>query len=702
MKDVRYQVEFFSPWHCGSGLSKGGDADAAVIKDSDGLPYIPGKTVKGLLREAVEIVAPDSCAVRKMFGTPSGNGVKDNIAGCSFFSDAVILEADRSRIVKEKTQAYLFDNMTSTAIDGNGGVVDGSLRTTEVALPCILTGSVKNVPDEFFSQGDSKGLLEKAFGFIKRLGFNRTRGLGRCRFTIVSVEDVTDSGTGLKLTDAQSFHDDGRMTLQFRCTLLSDIILTQSSATDGPQKTLDFIPGSNFWGIAANYIFSSGDKGKAYELLFSGKVKFMDAHPCIDGHRCHRTPATFYYPKDNRIFGTEDKPSRNVHISNRLAGGFIFKDGNGNAVQLKQCRGGYIVAQGGGIINGIDGLEKSFSIKSAWDRERRATAESQIFGYESLKRGCRMSFEVEIDGQSTENAGIVSKALCGERRIGKSKSAQYGSVLIELVDIKNDNCAVSEVAADGIYAVYADSRLMFIDGMGCPNLNPTAKDLGFGNKDAEILPELSQVRTFSYSPYNSTRRTYGMEYCGIEKGSVFIVRSTAAPAGNGWTGICNNEGFGKVLYNPAFLESSEGGLSAFGFVAKDPDMAGGESAEKGTETLVVSSASARKNEDQMSLKIYSIVNGFVAKNGRMFNGVSRSQWGKIRDIASAGGSFDTAWNDILAFIENGIKKTDWLGAPSKALKNFKESVSELDDLHKRMALINLSSVMGKETKKAQL
>lgn len=48
MKDLNIKIEFFSPWHCGSGLSAGADADSLVIKDTNGLPYIPGKTIKGL------------------------------------------------------------------------------------------------------------------------------------------------------------------------------------------------------------------------------------------------------------------------------------------------------------------------------------------------------------------------------------------------------------------------------------------------------------------------------------------------------------------------------------------------------------------------------------------------------------------------------------------------------------------------------
>ena len=54
MKTIKYTIRFFSQWHCGSGTSAGADVDELVVKDKNGMPYIPGKTLKGLIREAVE------------------------------------------------------------------------------------------------------------------------------------------------------------------------------------------------------------------------------------------------------------------------------------------------------------------------------------------------------------------------------------------------------------------------------------------------------------------------------------------------------------------------------------------------------------------------------------------------------------------------------------------------------------------------
>ena len=57
MTDIKYKITFYSNWHCGSGLAAGADTDELVIKDRNGLPYVPGRTIKGLLREAAMMLS---------------------------------------------------------------------------------------------------------------------------------------------------------------------------------------------------------------------------------------------------------------------------------------------------------------------------------------------------------------------------------------------------------------------------------------------------------------------------------------------------------------------------------------------------------------------------------------------------------------------------------------------------------------------
>ncbi len=182
MKNIEYEIEFFTDWHCGSGLAAGADLDATVLKDKMGLPFVPGKTIKGLLREAVEILSDKKEIIQKAFGYFDSE-IK-HIKGEMFFTNAELSENEREVILNQKLKAHLYRAVSSTAIDENGIAKDHSLRKIEVTIPCKLYGEIKNVPDELYKD------LENGLKLIKRLGVNRNRGLGRCRFSITNNGEV--------------------------------------------------------------------------------------------------------------------------------------------------------------------------------------------------------------------------------------------------------------------------------------------------------------------------------------------------------------------------------------------------------------------------------------------------------------------------------------------------------------------------------
>ncbi|MDE6561195.1 MAG: CRISPR-associated protein [Muribaculaceae bacterium] len=198
--NIKYKVEFFTDWHCGSGLAAGADVDALVVKDPQGLPYIPGKTVKGLIREAAEDiirfrsgkdkeldVARHRLAI-EAFGYFDGKSETDGqrpemTRGRAYFTNASLPEDEQAAIVADSLQPYLFRTISSTAIDKNGIAVDHSLRRTEVTVPCTLEGEILNLPDN----EDFKKIITDAMRYVKRLGQNRNRGLGRCAFTVAGT-----------------------------------------------------------------------------------------------------------------------------------------------------------------------------------------------------------------------------------------------------------------------------------------------------------------------------------------------------------------------------------------------------------------------------------------------------------------------------------------------------------------------------------
>ena len=184
--NINYKIEFFSDWHCGSGLAAGADVDELVVKDKNGLPFIPGKTIKGLVKEALE----DICSfrgddkdelIKEAFGFFNEKDSKGK--GTAFFGNATLPKNEQDSIRDNKVQEFMYRNIASTSIESNGIAKEHSLRRMETVVPCKLEGSIKDVP---------AGLVEDvkdALKFIKRLGTDRNRGLGRCRFVDFKEED---------------------------------------------------------------------------------------------------------------------------------------------------------------------------------------------------------------------------------------------------------------------------------------------------------------------------------------------------------------------------------------------------------------------------------------------------------------------------------------------------------------------------------
>ncbi len=183
--DIDYRITFHSLWHCGSGESKGADMDALVIKEPNGLPYIPGKTLKGLIKDGMQTLVDVNSDminqedINQLFGREADEN--HGLVGTCFFTNASISEPIATFLGADglEYQKYLYRKLTSTAIVGETGVsMDHSLRSMEATIPIVLEGQILNVAD------DHQSHLEQAMQMVKFLGVGRNRGLGRCTFEI--------------------------------------------------------------------------------------------------------------------------------------------------------------------------------------------------------------------------------------------------------------------------------------------------------------------------------------------------------------------------------------------------------------------------------------------------------------------------------------------------------------------------------------
>lgn len=481
--------------------------------------------------------------------------------------------------------------------------------------------------------------------------------------------------------------------LKFKCELLSDVILNQKFATEGPNQTLDFIPGNNFLGIVAGALY--GKKDTTWTIFHSGKVRFGDAHPANGDNRTLRVPASFYIPKLQQKLNDEEKEYYIHHLIPELQSDELLKK------QLKQCRTGfYDFMQEKAVQVKVD---TDFSIKSAYDKEKRRSADEKMFGYQCISKGLTYYFSIEIEDDALETE--IVDALCGMKRIGRSRSAQYGLVEIRQKDF---NEPVSIKKKNDELIIYADGRLIFLDEYGMPTCQPTINQLLGKDVEGTILWEKSQIRTFRYSPYNYKRKCFDTDRFGMEKGSVIVVKledqmdSTSLPT---YIGYYKNEGFGKVIYNPVFLQGYQDGKARYKPCSPQKQDEYKEWCVLGG-TALLNYIACRKSENEIILNSYKIVNDWVKGNWGVFKDKSfASQWGQIRSIAMKHESKETILLELFGnekknidgYLTHGVAKDKW--EEKRRIDRLRTFVEELKPEEVQFVMINLASEMGKKCAK---
>lgn len=193
---MRLRIEFLSFWRTGSGKGLAGRVDLRTARDADGLPYVPGRHLRGILREAVREAEgyhwfePSEA---RLFGTrdisPGGAGAKGTLrvdsARMLATDRAALADLDESMCLAAKE--HLFAQRRSTAIDrATGGALQHSLRVEEVAIPLLLEARITKAG----TGDDWRETIKAALPLIRAMGADRSRGLGRCRIT------PTDVGSG--------------------------------------------------------------------------------------------------------------------------------------------------------------------------------------------------------------------------------------------------------------------------------------------------------------------------------------------------------------------------------------------------------------------------------------------------------------------------------------------------------------------------
>lgn len=187
-------LDIVSYWHAGTGRGDGPGADAIVARTRQGLPFLPGRTVKGLVRDAVAaadragaIDDPDAKRLETWFGSDVIRVERDDRerqleearytteAGRLRFGSATLGDAWAAWAATHRTErGHLVHTFASTRIGTDGVAHDETLRTIEISVPMTLRAPVEGLDEA------SEAALSIALPlFLRSAGAHRRRGLGR-------------------------------------------------------------------------------------------------------------------------------------------------------------------------------------------------------------------------------------------------------------------------------------------------------------------------------------------------------------------------------------------------------------------------------------------------------------------------------------------------------------------------------------------
>lgn len=432
----------------------------------------------------------------------------------------------------------------------------------------------------------------------------------------------------------------GKNVLRFSLKLVTNTIVSQNSSTSGDHQCLDFIPGAALLGVAASKLYSQLSP-QASDLLFqSGRVRFTDALPECNGQAAWPMPLCWHHVKGDQVLEVQQQGYRLNSAATFDPSRYALSDG----LQPKQMRSGYITSSGA-VVN----VEKNYELKTAINAETGGAATSQLFGYQSLKAGQGFHFSVIADeGVDQTLLQQVTDGLSGPARIGRSRSAQFGQVIIEPFK-ENQALKVQEPEDKTLLRLWLLSDLALVDLIGNSLLAPDAEALGLP-QGAQWLAEQSFIRTRSYAAFNAKRRCYDLQRQVISRGSVLVFR-LPAPLNDDqivsleWAGLYQESGLGRMSVNPRLLASDQPNfesstapaLKATNVAPAAPDSALARFLSQKTEG-VEQEKSAEKYAHILVAQLLAALKDAAAWAGLPEGTLppeapNRSQWGRIRELA---------------------------------------------------------------------
>ncbi|MCB1657774.1 MAG: hypothetical protein KDI39_06050, partial [Pseudomonadales bacterium] len=373
----------------------------------------------------------------------------------------------------------------------------------------------------------------------------------------------------------------------FDILLKQPVIISQQTATAGAHQSLDYIAGSAVLGMLANRLYSALSTKDAWHVFHSGDVRFSDALPIQENQIAYPSPLCWHHAKGTKNLKQSDGSLNAAEIFNPA----LLAKAELTGKQPVQLRDQYITLSGVQVKP-----TKEQTLKTAIDAKTGMAAESQLFGYEALSAGQTFRFSVDAtDNIDTDLWQKICHHLTGEARLGRSRSAQFGSVTITKTSSHLESLT-SVQPSDNTLTLWLLSDL-WIQKQGQSCLIPEPSLLGLP-EDAILITDRTFIRSRRYSLYNAYRHHYDCERHVISRGSVLCYQLSAPLDAaieshlKQRIGLATESGLGQVWINPPLLAKAN---PCFKVSSIQPTHNMDTKPTKPANSLLIARLDARKN-----------------------------------------------------------------------------------------------------------
>jgi CRISPR-associated protein Csx10 len=605
---LRLEIALKSGLCAGSGVGRPGFVDREVAFDRYGLPYLPGRSLKGLLRDAYRDLPagllPGLPPVDELFGETGAVSPGSIDVGTARLTDfgrlsgwlrTVYADPRLGRTIRRDDVIEHYSEIRrQTAMDRESGApLKDTLRATRLIRPTLTLQATITSPFEHTTA------LALAAAGLKQMGTSRNRGPGEVdcslwdesrnltREAIEKLSQGTLEFAPREETQKQeppiSTAGTGQYVLGFSLELTEGAVFPAFGGDANTVLSERFVPGSAIRGMLAWQWIARYSDGPPFARLFLGAVRYLAAFVrTADNRRALPIPHSI----------RESKGTPNIYYDLSVAHAPEPTRRVGGWVQGASMAGSRLVEVESDLhyhhARAVDArVGRAVGEEDASNYKLKVEEAGSLFTYESLAPGNR--FRGAILGTKEDLELLLPLVGSEPVRLGRSASAQYGGrakwtwdTTFRQADLQSEayewtaEQMEEDVDSGDTFQLTVLSPLLSRTPEGHPAARLPLEELteALGNAKLTLIKEFVRVRI--QGGYLAHQRLPREQMPALEPGSVFLIKTDQlisrdllnSASARSW-GMRTEDGFGRI----AIAATPQAAIPGISTAKKEPSTA---------------------------------------------------------------------------------------------------------------------------------